>query len=180
MLTHEVGHSIGLGHTQDDGTVVDPQADIMFASCCSVATPTPPSLGPDDLDSLTYLYPTGGACTYAVGPSSARRLRRRQLGLLQAHDLRSVRLERATEQLQLRDDHVAGRAACGPGIVFYNVAPNPGGARSGTLTIAGQTVTVTQGGNLPSMALDKSSLTFGGGRQRRRLQRDRRRRRSCG
>src|SRR5204862_5192912 len=53
-------------------------------------------------------------------------------------------------------------AGVGPGIVFYNVPPNPGGARSGTLTIAGQTLTVTQGvGGAPSMSLDKSSLTFG-------------------
>lgn len=32
----------------------------------------------------------------------------------------------------------------GSGSVFFDVAPNPGGARNGTLTIAGQTYTVTQ------------------------------------
>ena len=159
VLTHEVGHSIGLGHTQDDGTVADPQADIMFASCCSVATPTPPSIGPDDLDSLTYLYPAGGACTYAVGPSSAGVSPAGNSGYFKLTTYAQCGWSAASNNSFVTITSAA--AGVGPGIVFYNVAPNAGGVRSGTLTIAGQTVTVTQGANLPSMGLDKPSLTFG-------------------
>ena len=39
---------------------------------------------------------------------------------------------------------VAGASGTGPGMVNYSVASNTGGARSGALTIAGQTVTVSQ------------------------------------
>jgi hypothetical protein len=38
----------------------------------------------------------------------------------------------------------AGASGSGPGSVVFNVAANPGAARSGTLTIAGQTFTVNQ------------------------------------
>jgi hypothetical protein len=38
----------------------------------------------------------------------------------------------------------AGASGTGPGTVSYSVAANTGAARSGTLTIAGQTVTITQ------------------------------------
>ena len=52
----------------------------------------------------------------------------------------------------------------GSGRVSYEVAPNPGTARTGTLTIAGQTMTVTQaaGLSLPTMTLDRGSLFFTG------------------
>ena len=158
VLTHEVGHSLGLAHTQDDGTVVDPHADLMFASCCSVATPTPPSIGPDDLDSLTYLYPVGGACTYAVGPSSTTASAAGGSGYFRITTYAQCGWSAATDNGFVTI--TSSTAGAGAGLVFYNVAPNPGGVRSATLTIAGQTVTVSQGANLPAMALDKSSLTF--------------------
>ncbi|MEO7272622.1 MAG: BACON domain-containing carbohydrate-binding protein, partial [Vicinamibacterales bacterium] len=159
VMTHEVGHSIGLGHTQDDLTVVDPQADIMFASCCSVATPTPPSIGPDDLDSLTYLYPTGGACTYAVGPSSTTAAPGGTSGYFKITTYAQCGWSAATNNGFVTI--TSATAGAGSSIVFYSVAPNPGAARSGTLSIAGQTVTVTQAANLPEMLLDTSTLTFG-------------------
>jgi hypothetical protein len=41
---------------------------------------------------------------------------------------------------------VSGASGTGNGTVTYSVFPNPGPARTGTLTIAGQTFTVTQAG----------------------------------
>jgi hypothetical protein len=65
VMTHEVGHTIGLGHTQPDGTVVNPTANIMYSTCCFTETPVPPALGPDDLLGLSTVYPAMAAS----GPS---------------------------------------------------------------------------------------------------------------
>ena len=70
VLEHEVGHGIGLGHTQTDGTVFDPLRNIMYPSCCSSSTPIPPAIGPDDLAGLMFLYPVAG-CSYTVSSNSA-------------------------------------------------------------------------------------------------------------
>ena len=67
VLTHEIGHTIGFGHTQEDGTVMNPSANIMFAFCCVSATPVPPAIGPDDLAGLIAMYPAPAA----GGPSMA-------------------------------------------------------------------------------------------------------------
>ena len=63
ILEHEVGHGIGLGHT-DLG-----QDNIMYPSCCAGAMPIPPALGPDDLAGLVFIYPVPNvpACTYTLG-----------------------------------------------------------------------------------------------------------------
>ncbi|MBA3887914.1 MAG: hypothetical protein H0X67_19635, partial [Acidobacteria bacterium] len=57
IMQHEVGHGIGLGHT--DESIANAQSNVMFATCCSGFTPFPPALGPDDLSSLRFLYPLG-------------------------------------------------------------------------------------------------------------------------
>ncbi|HEY6339878.1 MAG TPA: SBBP repeat-containing protein [Bryobacteraceae bacterium] len=51
----------------------------------------------------------------------------------------------------------------GDGSVSYSVAANTGATRSGTLTIAGNTITIAQGGtgNTPVVNLSASSLAFG-------------------
>jgi hypothetical protein len=48
--------------------------------------------------------------------------------------------------------HITGGAGSGNGTVYYSVDANSGAARSGTITVQGQTLTITQagtGGNLP-------------------------------
>jgi hypothetical protein len=57
VVTHEIGHTIGFGHTQTNGTVPNPTSNIMYPSCCAPETPVPPALGPDDLAGLNTIYP---------------------------------------------------------------------------------------------------------------------------
>ncbi|HEY7500965.1 MAG TPA: BACON domain-containing carbohydrate-binding protein [Vicinamibacterales bacterium] len=45
--------------------------------------------------------------------------------------------------------------------ITFNVSANGGAARNGTMTVAGQTLTIAQSGAGPTMAFDKSSLRFG-------------------
>ena len=63
ILEHEVGHGIGLGHT-DAG-----QDNIMYPACCPAGMPVPPAIGPDDLAGLRFIYPVPDvpACTYTLG-----------------------------------------------------------------------------------------------------------------
>ena len=68
MLEHEIGHTIGLGHTDDDPFVLEPEANIMNSSCCFPETPVPPALGDDDLAGLISIYPTGPVMTVDQAP----------------------------------------------------------------------------------------------------------------
>ena len=75
VLQHETGHAIGFAHTPTDGSVANPAANIMYASCCSNQTPVPPALGPDDIAALTYVYPAapqggGTGSSASVDPSA--------------------------------------------------------------------------------------------------------------
>ena len=67
VLTHEIGHTIGFGHTQTDGTVTNATSNIMYPSCCVTQTPVPPALGPDDLVGLNTVYPAAPAPGPAMG-----------------------------------------------------------------------------------------------------------------
>jgi hypothetical protein len=58
VLTHEIGHGIGLGHPcEGTGCTSSLTSNLMFPACCYAATPTPPSIGPDDAVGLRFVYP---------------------------------------------------------------------------------------------------------------------------
>jgi hypothetical protein len=144
VLTHEIGHAIGLGHTQTNGTIPNATSNIMYPSCCSGSTPVPPALGPDDLDGLNFIYPAGSSvCTYSINPTSASATAAGGGGSVSVSTQPGCGWTAVTNSGFL--SIASGSPGSGPGSVSYNVAASSlTSPRSGTLTIAGRTFTVNQ------------------------------------
>jgi hypothetical protein len=53
-----------------------------------------------------------------------------------------------------------GPSGTGSGVVVFNAAANPGAARSGTITIGGQTLTVTQQATVCTFSISPAAQTF--------------------
>ena len=158
VLEHEVGHGIGLGHTQADGSVPNPSSNIMYASCCATETPVPPALGPDDLAGINFIYPAI-VCTYAISPTNVNVGPGAATGSVTVTTQTGCSWTAASNSPFLTVN--AGSSGTGNGTVGYGIAANGPSYRSGTITIAGQTFTVSQTGAGPTMSLDKTSLRFG-------------------
>ncbi len=141
VLVHEMGHTIGLGHSTLS-------TSIMFSSCCSSSTPIAPALGPDDLDGLNFIYPAGAAatCSFSISPSAATANATATSGTI------AVSVVTGTACSWTAVSHasfVALSASGGTGssTLTYTVATNAGSnQRIATLTIAGLTSTITQSG----------------------------------
>jgi hypothetical protein len=144
VLEHEIGHGIGLGHTQTDGSVANPDSNIMYASCCSGNTPTPPALGPDDLAGLNFIYPAPQqTCNYSLSQNSA--------SFPGAGGSISVSIATPSGCPWSVSGPPAWIAATpssgnGPNSVLLSIQPNPAGAssRSASIAIAGSVFTVTE------------------------------------
>jgi len=141
ILEHEIGHGIGLGHT-DEG-----QDNIMYPSCCAAEMPVPPAIGPDDRAGLAFIYPP---CAYTLStpadPSSA----------LGEQDFVTLTVSIPTCSWTATTDAnwlsvVSKRNGTGGATVRYRVAPNLATQipRSATLRVGDATVTIDQAGDTP-------------------------------
>ncbi len=156
ILEHEVGHAIGMGHT-DQGA-----GNIMYASCCAGTMPIPPAIGPDDLAGLTFIYPMP-ACTYTIGPPSS-------IFSSAAGDSLSVTVSTAptcgwTAVPAAPWIYLTGaESGSGSGTITFVVGPNLANPaqRSTTIAIGSAAATVTQAGDvdLNSDGIYESWLTF--------------------
>ena len=152
VVEHEIGHTIGLGHTQTDGSVANPTSNIMLASCCSGATPVPPAIGQDDLDAVTFIYPSGIAppppagCSYTVSPTAASAPQGGGSGSVSVTTTAGCPWSAASNNTSVVTI-TSGSSGTGSGTVTYTVVANTTSTqRTATLTVAGQTVTITQPG----------------------------------
>lgn len=162
VLEHEIGHAIGLGHTQTDGSVANATQNIMYPSCCSGNTPTPPSIGPDDLAGLTFIYPVtnpGPSCSYSISPTSAASAAGGGSGSVTVTTQAGCAWTASGGSGFI--SVTGGWSGSGPGTVSYSVAANPQiTPRSGTLAIAGHTFTVNQAAMPCSYTLSTTSATM--------------------
>ena len=140
ILEHEIGHGIGLGHT-DQG-----EDNIMYPACCPAGMPVPPAIGPDDRAGLEFIYPPGAqTCTYTLSPQTTT------IGPIGGEALIAVTPSRVSCAWTVTSNvpwivPTEGTAGAGNGTVRLSVLPAFGGQaqRSGTLSIASATATVVQ------------------------------------
>lgn len=152
VTEHEVGHAIGLGHTQTDGTVSSASSNIMYPSCCQSTTPAPPAIGPDDLAGLQFIYPAtsgGETCTYAVSPATRSVASGGgAVGSFAVNTGSACTWSVSTAASWLTLSGATTRT--GSGTVSYTAAANTGAARNGSATIAGTAVSVQQAAAPPA------------------------------
>jgi hypothetical protein len=158
VLTHEIGHAIGLGHPcggSGPACTAPMQANLMYPACCYAAMPLPPAIGPDDLAGLEFIYPQSASapppppatCTFTVSPTST------SYGPGGGSSAVTVTASASTCAWTASSNAtwatLTGTAGgTGTGQVGYSVGPNSGLARSAQLTVAGATVTLNQSGDV--------------------------------
>lgn len=163
VLTHEIGHALGLGHTQQDGSIPNPTSNIMYPSCCFADTPIAPALGQDDIAGIAFFYPIGrtNGCSYTLNPQTAT------AGAGGGAGAATLTTQTGCAwSVVSNSSHISlNSASSGTGstTIQYSVASNASTtARLGSLTVTGLSLTITQAGAAgPTMALDKSALYFG-------------------
>ena len=140
---------------QGDGTIqysVGPNVDPVQRTGAIVAN-----------DKRVELTQTAGECRFEIASSSASFPNAGGSNTVQVRASSGMCGWTATSQVTWIDIQ-SGRDGKGAGTVAYAVAPTTGPSRTGTLTVAGQTVTVTQGeGCTPTIAPEHQSIPASGG-----------------
>ena len=163
VLTHEVGHTLGLGHTDSGPAVANPTSNIMYSTCCHADTPTPPALGLDDITGIAFFYPVNwtDGCSYSLNTQTA------SAGAGGGAASVTLTTGGGCAWSAVSNSSFISITSAGTGnstsTIQYSVAANANTtSRMGSLTVSGQTLLVTQAGAVgPSMALDKTNLYFG-------------------
>lgn len=164
VMQHEIGHTIGLGHSAEGST------NIMHPSCCASNAPIAPALGPDDLAGLNFIYPSGATsppppatCTFSISPTSnSTAAAAGTTGAVSVTTQSGCAWTAAVSSTATFITINSGTSGTGSGTVEYSVAMNnTTSQRSGTVAIAGQTFTLTQLAATCTYAISPGSATPG-------------------
>jgi len=135
VALHELGHSLCLS---DLYSAAD-SAKVMYGYVSTGQLKR--SLHLDDIDGIAFIYGPSG-CTYFITPINANFSASGGVGSV------AVTAGAGCEWTAVSNNAwitvTGGSSGSGNGTVTYSVSANTGGLRTGTVTIAGQTFTVTQ------------------------------------
>jgi hypothetical protein len=164
VATHELGHVLGLGHSSESPTATTTLKDATMYYMAHFDG-RGASLRTDDINGLATIYPattTTPTCTFTVSPTSfsvsASATTRSVTATASASSCGWTALSNAS-WITL----TSATGGTGSTIVTFSIAANSStSTRTGTLTVAGQTITVTQAGASStscSFALSKTSVS---------------------
>jgi hypothetical protein len=151
VAVHELGHALGLGH-EDSGVLT-----IMGSYAGDVTTPQQ-----DDINGVAAIYGEP-ECTYSISPTSG--------SFTAGGGTETVSVTASTESCTWTTSEslswvsLSPASGTGSGSVTVSVTSNTGAARSGSVTIAGRTYTISQAGVSCTYSISPTSGSFtaGGG-----------------
>ncbi len=118
---------------------------------------TRPTAGPWDIGPYQYVSP---ACTYSISPNGASFTAQAGTGSLSVTTQTGCTWTAASNDSWIRI--TSGASGGGSGTVKYSVTANTGASsRSGSITAAGQTFSVSQAGQPPKVSVSPASINFG-------------------
>jgi hypothetical protein len=170
LTAHEIGHNFNAPHDNQSGSVcgstsfgyiMNPWVSTSLAlqfSSCSKNQISPEIAGASCLSTVTGGGPGTPTCSFAISPSSRSHSWQADMGDVDVStgDTCDWTAQSNAGWITITSEN----AGTGNGIVSYSIEANPGTkSRTGTLTIAGRTFTITQAAPC-SYALSSSSRTF--------------------
>jgi len=140
IATHEFGHSLSLADLYSSS-----DSDKTMYGYGSKGETKKRTLAQDDKNGITYLYPSGGSCSYSISPTSKSFSNSGGTGTVSVTTSSGCGWTATSNRSWITI--TSGSSGSGNGTVPYSVSENSNtSSRTGTMTIAGKTVTITQSG----------------------------------